>query len=70
MDLVPPLEFLHDRILFIYWSTGKDLDIVDTLQVWDCVWSDTDLQSDHLERKKSYSKLPETCLMLPRKVFA
>ena len=46
----PPPEFLHDRILCIYWSTGKDLDTVDTLQVWDCVWSDTDLQSDHLEK--------------------
>ena len=44
--------FWCDQILCIYWPIGKDLDTVDNIQVWDSVWSDTDLQGDHLRMFK------------------
>ena len=31
-----------------YWFTEKDLDTVNTGQVWDSVWSDNDIDGDNL----------------------
>ena len=43
-----------NRILCIYWSTGKDLETVAAVQVKDSVCSATDVQGDHSRRLKSW----------------
>ena len=66
------------KICFTVWSTRKDLDTVDTVQVWDTVRNDTDMHGDHMRTLKSqdlqvvrgtknWSKNEEkrSCLKLP-----
>ena len=38
---------LYGAYIDVDWATNKDLDTVDTVQVWDGVWSDTDIHIDH-----------------------
>ena len=49
----PPKKNLLDRIEWVYWSTAKDLDTANNVQVWNSVWSDTDIHGDHLRIFKS-----------------
>ena len=47
------LNIIHNGnlvILGIYWSTEKGHC---TVQVWDCVWSDTDVQGVHFRMLKT-----------------
>ena len=53
LEIVPNQSQLKEVNSCVHWATAKDLDTVDTVQVWDSVWSDTDIHSDHLRILKS-----------------